>query len=106
MANYQEIECNAVGLQPGTKGYKRGVCRIMVSPPHGELGWHMSISASYRDPTWEEIRDAWYDLIPDAATRNGAMFFPPKDEYVNVHRHCFHIHEVNKDLKTCLKMST
>lgn len=59
----------------------------------------MSISTPYRDPTWEEIKTAWYKFIPDADKRNGAMFFPPKDEYVNVHKYCFHIHEVLMDVK-------
>lgn len=87
-------------LQDGTQVHTRGACKILVSPPFGNIGWHMSISTSYRDPTWKEIRDAWYDLIPDAEIRNGAMFFPPKEEYVNVHPYCFHVHEVNLDCKT------
>lgn len=86
-------------LQDGTKMYQRGGCKVLVSPPFGNLGWHMSISTSYRDPTWKEIRDAWYDLIPDADKKHGAMFFPPKDEYVNLHNHCFHVHEVTEDSK-------
>ena len=101
---YQEIQLEAVGIQPATKCYKRGVCRIMISPPHGTLGWHMSISSGAREPTWGEIRDAWYDLIPDSDNKNGAMFFPPKDEYINIHNFCFHVHEVHKDLKTNLKI--
>lgn len=96
---YQEIKLNFDDLQPGTKAYRRGACRILISPPCGKCGWHMSISCSNRNPRWNEIRDAWYDLVPDAATRCGAMFFPPKHEYVNVYDFCFHIHEVNPDLK-------
>lgn len=105
MASYQELKLDSPGVQPGTRLFKRGVCRIMISPPYGDLGWHMSISCSSRDPLWDEIRDAWYDLVPEAAAKNGAMFFPPKDEYVNVHKHCFHVHEVPLDLKNCLKVS-
>lgn len=102
-SKYQEIELlTAAILQPGTKAYKKGVCKILISPPHGNAGWHLSISTGYRDPIWEEIRDAWYDLVPDAHKRNAAIFFPPKDEYVNVQKYCFHVHEVPLDLKISL----
>ena len=99
MKKYTEIPFNNTLLQPGTKAYKRGICKILISPPHNGKGWHMSISTSSRDPTWSEIRDAWYDLIHDAENRNGAMFFPPKNEYVNLHPYCFHVHEVPLDAK-------
>ncbi len=96
---YKELEFDNPLVQPGTKCYNRGVCKILVSPPSGKFGWHMSISAGNRDPIWEEIRDAWYDLVPGASERNGAMFFPPLDEYVDVCDHCFHIHEVPLEVK-------
>ncbi len=86
-------------LQPGTKCYIKGSISIVISPPHHQMGWHMSISIEDRDPTWAEIRDAWYFLIPLAEKRNAAMFFPPKDEYVNMHPYCFHVHEVPLDCK-------
>ncbi len=92
--HYKEMFADTSHLQPGSKAYKRGSCIIILSPPHGQCGWHMSISTSYRDPTWKEIRDAWYDLVPDAETKNGAMFFPPKEEYVDVQKYCFHVHEM------------
>jgi hypothetical protein len=62
----------------------------------------MSISTSYRNPIWEEIRDAWYDLVPDSGKKNAAMFFPPLNEYINVAKHCFHVHEVPIDIKMSL----
>lgn len=60
-------------------------------------GWHLSIS--FRDhrhrlsryPTWDEIRDARYDLLP--ADLDFVMHLPPPDEYVNVHATTFHLHE-------------
>ncbi len=101
---YTEMECviDTSFLQKGTKFYKRGVCKILISPPFGKLGWHMSISCADRDPLWDEIRDAWYDLVPNAGERNGAMFFPPEEEYVNLDKRCFPIHEVSLDLKMCV----
>jgi len=55
-------------------------------------GWHMSISHPSRYPTWNEIRDARYELLPDDCTM--AMLLPPKAEYVNLHPNCFHLHEI------------
>jgi hypothetical protein len=97
--NYIEQKLNTQNLQPGTKCYKMGVCKILISPPYSNLGWHMSISCNSREPTWNEIKRAWYDLIPDAKNKHGAMFFPPESEYVNIHKNCFHIHEVKENCK-------
>ena len=71
-------------------------------------GWHLSIShhrslvdpftkrfVPGRIPTWEEIRDARYDLIPDDVTM--AMLLPPSGEYVNLHTTTMHLHEVSGD---------
>jgi len=56
------------------------------------LRWHLSISHPGRYPTWDEIRDARYALLPDQCTM--AMLLPPKAQYVNLHKNCFHLHEV------------
>jgi hypothetical protein len=76
------------------QAYSKGDCNIWVSREvHGGcLRWHMSISCKNRYPTWEEQRDARYDLLPDNLTM--AMLLPPKREYVNVHPNCFHWHEI------------
>lgn len=58
-------------------------------------GWHLSISHPKRYPVWDEIRDARYDLLPDACTM--AMLLPPKGEYVNLHPNCFHLHEIEPE---------
>lgn len=104
MEKYEELESGVSFAQPGSKVFRSGDCVIITSPPHGHLGWHMSISCAKRDPTWEEIRDAWYNLVPNAQKRNGAMFFPPINEYVNLHNHCFHVHEVPLNLKDCISL--
>lgn len=57
--------------------------------------WHLSISHPTRYPTWDEIRDARYDLLPDDVTM--AMLLPPRAEYVNIHENCFHLHEIAGD---------
>jgi hypothetical protein len=56
--------------------------------------WHISISHPYRYLTWYEIYTAWYDLVPDAASINGAIILPRKSEYVNIHSTCFHVHQL------------
>jgi hypothetical protein len=96
---YKEIPVPAVlGLgMPATiqnKAYARGDCRIWVSREvHGhELRWHLSISCTNRYPTWDEIKDARYALLPDECIM--AMLLPPKAEYVNIHPNCFHLHEI------------
>ena len=65
---------------------------IFIASENGK--WHMSCSRKDRNPYWEEIRNAWYDNVPNAEHLTGAMYFPPKSEYVNVMEHCFHIYEV------------
>lgn len=67
-----------------------GECLALVSKDDGK--WHLSISHPDRYPTWDEIRDARYEFIPDEVTM--AMLLPPKGEYVNLHPNCFHLWEV------------
>lgn len=73
-----------------------GPCKVMVSREPlgraGELRWHLSISHDTRYPTWDEIADARYALVPDECFM--VMVLPPSGEYVNAHPHCFHLHEV------------
>ena len=69
-----------------------GGCGVLISVDHGKL--HLSISREDRYPDWDEIKSARYDLMPDNMTV--AMLLPPKEEYVNVHKNCFHLHELDK----------
>lgn len=69
----------------------------------GKLQYHMSIShrtngnppKSGRYPTWDEIADARYKLLPQDLTF--VMFLPPPSEYVAVHDTTFHLHEYEKE---------
>jgi hypothetical protein len=67
-----------------------GFLQVMVSEELGVM--HLSVSHPRRYPTWDEIRDLRYELLPN--DRTFAILFPPKEQYVNVHPNCFHIHEV------------
>lgn len=60
----------------------------------GPNGWHLSISGHTRYPTWDEIVDARYRLVPDEVTM--AQLLPPRDEWVNADEYCFHLHEVKE----------
>lgn len=54
--------------------------------------WHLSVSHPQRYPSWDEIKSIRYALLPD--DRTFAILFPPSAQYVNLHRNCFHLHEV------------
>jgi hypothetical protein len=80
---------------PYCRAFRWGVTVVFVGQEPG-IGWHLSISTPRRNPTWEEIKSARYELVPDSVTM--AMLLPPKDEYVNVHEFCFHLHQIaNED---------
>jgi hypothetical protein len=64
----------------GTRLYDKGPCQVLISqeryPGKGErLWWHLSISCRDRYPTWEEIKDARYTLLPMGMTF--AQILPP-----------------------------
>lgn len=73
------------------QAFRNGALVVIVSKDPPSERWHLSISHPHRYPTWDEIRRARYDLLPDDITM--AMLLPPKSEYVNVHPNCFHLHE-------------
>jgi hypothetical protein len=52
---------------------------------------HLSISHPRRQPSWNEIKEIKYQLLPDV---DMTIALPPEKEYVNIHNNCFHIFEV------------
>ena len=88
------IEVNSsIACEPGTKKYTRGSLIIMVSPPYKDQGWHMSISNRSRLPSWIDVRDAWYGLVPGANEMEGHLVLPRKAEYINLHNFCLHVYQ-------------
>jgi hypothetical protein len=88
-ANWKEIACPV----RGARAWRWGLVTVFVGlEPHG---WHLSISTPYREPTWVEIRAARYDLVPLDVTM--AMLLPPLDEYINIHKFCFHLYQIPND---------
>lgn len=86
-----ESKIESIGMHPNLgKLYTLGDCKIILSEE--PQGLHLSISHADRYPTWDEIHQARYELLPKEKTF--AMILPPKKEYVNVHNNCFHLHEI------------
>jgi hypothetical protein len=85
--NWKEVRCPVEHC----RAYHWGDVTVFVGQ-EPQIGWHLSISTPYRYPTWDEIKAARYDLIPNEVTV--AMFLPPREEYVNAHQFCFHLHQV------------
>jgi hypothetical protein len=73
-----------------------GTLRVLIDEE--PWGWHLSISHAFhnegrggRYPTWDEIADARYNLLPEEL--DFVMHLPPPDEYVALHDTTFHLHE-------------
>jgi hypothetical protein len=77
-------------IEPGARYFAFGGCSVILA--RGPAGWHLSIAHPSRYPTWDEVAEARYRLVPDGATM--AMILPPRAEYVDVHPNCFHLYEI------------
>lgn len=74
--------------------YRFRGCIVLVRKERGL--WHLSMSRKDRLPSYDELRDARYQFLPDV--RYVAQIFPPKDEFVNVHQFCLHLWELGGDV--------
>lgn len=70
-------------------------CKILVSKESSK--WHLSISHEDRQPTYEELKEARYKLCPDNIYM--AQIFPPKSQFINIHKNCFHLYQIEGDKK-------
>jgi hypothetical protein len=78
-----------------------GELRAIRSCDPPEYSWHLSVShhrtglraerRAPRYPTWDELADARYELLP--SNIDVVMHLPPPDEYVSAERTTFHLHE-------------
>jgi hypothetical protein len=98
----QTVTWKELGTDPvtGCQMFVSGAFKVLVAGPgtaeYRQTNlWHLSISHPHRYPDWDTIADARYSLMPDEITV--AMFLPPRAEYVNLHKNCFHLHEVLTD---------
>jgi hypothetical protein len=74
--------------------FTMGDCTVVLDREEldGKLRFHLSVSHPTRDPEWREVKRARYKLIPEEITV--AVVLPPKRDYKNLHKHCFHLWEI------------
>jgi hypothetical protein len=76
-----------------SRWFNRGALRVCVnrepSFEDSRLSWHLSISTRTRYPTWDEIKGARYDLVPNEIWM--VQVLPPKEHFVNHHENTFHL---------------
>ena len=108
-------QAGAAGVEMFWRNVHDGQLRAIVALE--PAGWHLSVSHARwerkgrpvpgRYPTWDELADARYALMPTDI--DVVMHLPPPDEYVSVHDTTFHLHEhppldqveaIKKDLVT------
>lgn len=79
-------------LESGTKMFHKGNLKLLYSPieHHPDGLWkHASLSHPKRYPTWDEIldiRNTFFDHNNDVF-----QVLPPCNEYINIHKNCFHL---------------
>ncbi len=56
---------------------------------------HLSLSSKDRLPTYEEMKKARYDLMPN--NMRVAQILPPVEEFVNIHENCLHLWELREN---------
>lgn len=64
-------------------------CNVVLTQDAGL--WHMSVSRNDRLPTYDELKDARYQLMPDV--KYAVQIFPPQGDFVSVHQFCLHLWE-------------
>lgn len=57
--------------------------------------WHLSVRGVGRVPTFDEVASARDKFTPDRVTM--AMYFPPREQYVNFEPHTLHLFETAPD---------
>jgi hypothetical protein len=72
--------------------WRLGECSVILTHDGRPFGWHLSIAHPHRYPKWDEIAEARYRCMKPEITV--AMLLPPMEEYINVHKNCFQLHEI------------
>lgn len=103
-----EVPAVTADVSPDVRAYvgSPSGCRILVGqeparaapagiwlPPNELLLWHLSISHRDRYPTWDEVADARYLLVPEDVTM--ALLLPPPEQYLNVHETTLHLWQID-----------
>ena len=69
---------------------KKGQLRVIIGVEDGK--WHLSLSTASRLPIYAEMKFMRYELLPDNCYM--AQIFPPKAEFINLHKFTLHLWEV------------
>lgn len=77
-----------------TGAFKFGDKVILITHEEEDGGWHLSVSTKNRIPTYEELKDIRYKFLPDRI--HAVEIFPPREEFVNVHKYCRHLYEMKE----------
>lgn len=92
------MKWTAIGIDyfTGCELFSSGMLTVLLAGPESREYkktklWHLSISHPGRYPKWDEIFSARYALIPNEI--NMAMYLPRREEYINIHKNCFHLYE-------------
>lgn len=64
-------------------------CNLMITKDAGL--YHLSISRKDRLPSYNELKSARYQFLPDVPYM--VQIFPPQEDFVNVHSFCLHLWE-------------
>ena len=82
-----------VKILDGVKCWRFKQCSVIRSVDRDRL--HLSIAHPTRLPTWDEVFQARYSLLP--LGKFFVMVLPPRQYYVNDHKFCFHLWETQDD---------
>ncbi len=64
-------------------------CNVIVTKDAGL--YHLSISRKDRLPSYDELKSARYQFLPDVPYM--VQIFPPEEDFVNLHDFCLHLWE-------------
>ena len=91
--HWRRVETPFIGIE----AFRRGdLVALRAREPHGrdsQLKLHLSVSHKARYPTWDELFNARYSLMPGDMTV--AQILPAPEQYVNVHPFRFHLWEID-----------
>lgn len=75
--------------------YQLGECSVIVTFEHRL--WHLSIACPRRIAPWDEISQSWYRIVAPRLRpgRCGVLALPDFRSYVNIHKHCFQVMEID-----------
>lgn len=58
-------------------------------------GYHLTLCGRGKLPTYEDLKTARYKFLPNDCYM--AEIFPPKEEFINIHKYARQLYQVNKE---------